>query len=220
MHKGALFCVAVNPIALGLLKPPSEFGADIVVGEGQSLGIPLSFGGPYLGIFATRKEFVRKISGRLVGESVDGQGRRGYVLTLTAREQHIRREKATSNICTNQGLIALAATIYLSLLGKQGFRQVANLCYQKAHYAAEQIGQIPGFKTCLPEHFFHEFVVCCDQPVEVINQHLLEHDILGGFDLGQVYPSLKNHMLVAVTEMNTREDIDLLCAVLKEVSHD
>jgi glycine dehydrogenase subunit 1 len=216
---GALFCVAVNPVALGLLKPPSEFGADIVVGEGQSLGIPLSFGGPYLGIFATRKEFVRKLSGRLVGESVDGQGRRGYVLTLTAREQHIRREKATSNICTNQGLIALAATIYLSLLGKQGFRQVANLCYQKAHYAAEQIGQIPGFKTCLPEHFFHEFVICCDQPVEEINQHLLEHEILGGYDLGQVYPGLKNHMLLAVTEMNTREDIDLLCAVLKEVSH-
>lgn len=218
-NHGALFCVAVNPTALGLLKPPSEFGADIVVGEGQPLGIPLSFGGPYLGIFATKKDFVRKISGRLVGESIDAAGRRGYVLTLTAREQHIRREKATSNICTNQGLIALAATVYLSLLGKNGLKQVANLCYQKAHYAAEKIGEIPGFKVCLPEAFFHEFVVCCDQPVEEINQHLLDHEILGGLDLEQVYPSLKNHMLIAVTEMNTREEIDLMCDALMEVSH-
>jgi glycine dehydrogenase subunit 1 len=217
--QGTLLCVAVNPTALGLLKPPSEFGADIVVGEGQPLGIPLSFGGPYLGIFATKKEYVRKIAGRLVGESMDAQGRRGYVLTLTAREQHIRREKATSNICTNQGLMAMAATAYLSLAGKQGLRQVANLCYQKAHYAAHKISQIPGYKVCLPEHFFHEFVVCCDQPVDAINTHLLDHGILGGFDLGQVYPSLKNYMLIAVTEMNSREEIDALCAGLQEVSH-
>ena len=215
--QGALLCVAVNPTALGILKPPSEFGADIVVGEGQPLGIPLSFGGPYLGLFAAKKELVRKISGRLVGESADAQGRRGYVLTLTAREQHIRREKATSNICTNQGLMALAATVYLSLLGKQGFHQVAALCYHKAHYAADQINQVPGFKVCSNAPFFHEFVVCCDQPVEEINSFLLEHDILGGYDLGQVYPALKNHILIAVTEMNTREDIDLLCEVLKEV---
>ncbi len=217
--QGALFCVAVNPIALGLLKPPSEFGADIVVGEGQPLGIPLSFGGPYLGIFATKKDYVRKIAGRLVGESVDAQNRRGYVLTLTAREQHIRREKATSNICTNQGLMAMAATAYLSLVGKQGLRQVANLCYQKAHYAADRISQIEGYKVCLPDYFFHEFVVCCDRPVEEINRHLLEHGILGGFDLGQVYPALKNYMLIAVTEMNSREEIDALCAALEEVSH-
>ncbi len=217
--QGALFCVAINPTALALLTPPSEFGADIVVGEGQPLGIPLSFGGPYLGIFATKKDFVRKISGRLVGESVDAAGRRGYVLTLTAREQHIRREKATSNICTNQGLIALAATVYMSLLGQNGLKQVANLCYQKAHYAAEKISQIPGFKVCLPEAFFHEFVVCCDQPVKDINEHLLEHEILGGLDLGQVYPTLENHMLIAVTEMNSREEIDLLCDVLMEVSN-
>ncbi len=217
--QGALFCVAINPTALALLTPPSEFGADIVVGEGQPLGIPLSFGGPYLGIFATKKDFVRKISGRLVGELVDAAGRRGYVLTLTAREQHIRREKATSNICTNQGLVALAATVYMSLLGKNGLKQVANLCYQKAHYAAEKISQIPGFKVCLPEAFFHEFVVCCDQPVKDINEHLLEHEILGGLDLGQVYPTLENHMLIAITEMNSREEIDLLCDVLMEVSH-
>ena len=217
---GALFCVVVNPTALALFTPPSEFGADIVVGEGQPLGIPLSFGGPYLGIFATKKEFVRKIAGRLVGESIDAAGRRGYVLTLTAREQHIRREKATSNICTNQGLIALAATVYLSLLGKNGLKQVAKLCYQKAHYAAEKISQIPGFKASLPDPFFHEFVICCDQPVEKINQHLLDHDILGGLDLGQVYPSMKNHMLIAVTEMNSKEEIDLLCDTLMEMSHD
>ena len=217
--RGALFCVVVNPTALALLTPPSEFGADIVVGEGQPLGIPLSFGGPYLGIFATKKDFVRKIAGRLVGESIDAAGRRGYVLTLTAREQHIRREKATSNICTNQGLIALAATVYLSLLGKNGLKQVANLCYQKAHYAAEEIDHIPGFKVYQSDAFFHEFVVSCKMPVEDINQHLLDYDILGGLDLGQVYPSLQNHMLIAVTEMNSRDEIDQLCDVLKEISH-
>ena len=217
---GGLLCVAINPIALAMLKTPGEFGADIVVGEGQPLGIPLSFGGPYLGLFATRKELVRKISGRLVGESVDANGRRGYVLTLTAREQHIRREKATSNICTNQGLMALASTVYMSLLGKHGLRQVAELCYQKAHYAAEQIAAIPGFKVCSNGPFFHEFVVCCPQPVTDINEHLLDHEILGGYDLGQVYPSLKDHMLIAVTEMNTRLEIDLLVEALKEVSND
>ena len=217
---GSLLCVVINPTALALLKTPGEYGADIVVGEGQPLGIPLSFGGPYLGLFATRKELVRKISGRIVGESVDGQGRRGYVLTLTAREQHIRREKATSNICTNQGLMALAACIYLSLLGKKGLRQVADLCYQNAHYAADRIHAIPGFKVCSDAPFFHEFVVCCPRPVEEINMHLLDHEILGGYDLGQAYPSLKDQMLVAVTEMNSRQDIDYLVDALKEVTHD
>ena len=218
-ESGALVAVSVNPITLGLLTPPGEFGADIVVGEGQPLGIPLSFGGPYLGLFATKKELVRKLAGRLVGETVDNQGRRGYVLTLTAREQHIRRDKATSNICTNQGLMALASSVYLSLLGKQGLQEVANLCYQKAHYAASEIAKIPGYAVLDDTAFFHEFVLHCPQSVEDLNLHLLDHGILGGFDLACEYPSLKNHMLVAVTEMVTKEDIDTFCSVLDEVNH-
>jgi glycine dehydrogenase subunit 1 len=216
---GALVAVAFNPTALGLLKTPGDFGADIAVGEGQPLGIPLSYGGPYLGLFATRNEYVRKIAGRLVGETVDAQGRRGFVLTLTAREQHIRREKATSNICTNEGLMALAATLYLSLLGKKGLRQVATLCYQKAHYTADRIRNIPGYALVSDAPFFHEFAVTCPRSVEEINTHMLDHGILGGFDLSKEYPSLKNQMLLAVTEMNSREEIDILCDVLEEVSH-
>ena len=216
---GALLAIAINPISLGLLKTPAEMGADLVVGEGQPLGIPLSYGGPYLGLFAAKKEFVRKLAGRLVGETVDKEGRKGYVLTLTAREQHIRREKATSNICTNQGLMALAATAYLSAIGKNGLQQVATLCYQKAHYAAQEIDSIPGFKVLTAHPFFHEFVVECPIPASELNDLLLENDIIGGYDLGQVFPDLKNHLLVAVTEMNTRDQIDILCDALKEVTH-
>jgi len=218
--KGALVCVAVNPTALGLFKTPGEMGADIVVGEAQPLGIPLSFGGPYLGLFATRKQYLHKMAGRLVGETVDNRGQRAYVLTLTAREQHIKRERATSNICTNQGLLTLAATVYLSLLGKKGFRQVAELCYHKAHYAAVQISKVKGYSLCFDTPFFHEFSVCCPKPVAEINAHLLEHGFLGGFDLGKDYPTLRDHMLLAVTEMNTKDEIDALVEVLKEVAHD
>jgi glycine dehydrogenase subunit 1 len=219
-EKGALVCVATNPIALAMFKTPGAMGADIVVGEGQPLGIPLSFGGPYLGFFTSRKQFVHKMSGRLVGETVDSRGQRAYVLTLTAREQHIKRERATSNICTNQGLLALSAAVYLSLLGKSGLRQVAELCYHKAHYAAEQIAKIPGFGTCFTEPFFHEFAMCGPAPVAEINAFLLEYGILGGYDLGQDYPSLKDHMLIAVTEMNSREDIDTLVEALREFSEE
>jgi glycine dehydrogenase subunit 1 len=216
---GALLCIAVNPMALALFKTPGDFGADIVVGEGQSLGIPLSLGGPYLGIFATKKDLVRKIAGRLVGETMDAAGQRGYVLTLTAREQHIRREKATSNICTNQGLLALCATIYTSLLGKNGLRKVAELCYHKAHYAAEEIGSLPGYRLVTQTPFFNEFVIQTPQPVSEINSHLLDHGILGGFDLSREYPELKDHMLIAVTEMNSRDEIDILRDALQEVKN-
>ncbi len=217
---GGLLAIAVNPLALGLLTPPGEFGADIVVGEGQPLGIPLSFGGPYLGIFATRKEYVRKMAGRLVGETMDNRGQRAYVLTLTAREQHIRREKATSNICTNQGLMALASTVYMSLLGKNGLQQVAELCYHKAHYAADQIAAIPGYSLWSSSPYFHEFVVQCPLPAAEINAHLLEHGILGGYELGKDYPGMDNAMLLAVTEMNSKEEIDLLVDILSEAPHD
>jgi glycine cleavage system P protein (glycine dehydrogenase) subunit 1 len=218
--KGALVCVAANPTALALIKTPGEMGADIVVGEGQPLGIPLSFGGPYLGFFTTRKQYIHKMAGRLVGETVDNRGQRAFVLTLTAREQHIKRERATSNICSNEGLLALAAAVYLSLLGQTGLRQVAELCYQKAHYAAEKISKIKGFSLCYEAPFFHEFPVCCPKPVAEINETLLEHGFLGGYDLGQDYPALKDHMLIAVTEMNTRDEIDALADILAEVNHD
>jgi glycine dehydrogenase subunit 1 len=219
-EKGALVAVAANPIALGLLTPPGDMDADIVMGEGQPLGIPLSFGGPYLGYFTTRKKLVHKMAGRIVGESVDTRGQRAYVMTLTAREQHIKREHATSNICSNQGLMALAAAVYLSLLGKRGLRQVAELCYHKAHYAAEKIAAIPGFSLKFDTPFFNEFVVKTPEPLDDILAHLLEHGILGGYDLGQDYPELQNHLLVAVTEMNSREEIDALVDVLSEARHD
>jgi len=218
---GALLAVAVNPMALGLLKPPSEFGADIVTGEGQPLGIPLSFGGPYLGILTTKQEYVRSIAGRLVGETTDVRGQRGYVLTLSTREQHIRRERASSNICTNQGLMVLAATVYMSLLGKDGLREVASLCYHKAHYAAEEIAALPGYELLWPDApFFHEFVVRGPRPASETNAHLLEHDIIGGYDLGGDYPELADCSLYAVTEMNTRQEIAHLAEVLAEASHD
>ncbi|MGD2057628.1 MAG: glycine dehydrogenase, partial [Anaerolineales bacterium] len=215
----ALFCVVVNPLALGLLKPPGEFGADVVVGEGQPLGIPLSYGGPYLGIFTTKEKYVRKMAGRLVGETEDTRGQRGYVLTLTPREQHIRREKATSNICTNEGLMALAAVVYLSVMGKEGLRKVAELCYNKAHYAAEKIAQLDGYQLWNSKPFFHEFVVACPKPVADINEALLDVDILGGYDLGQEYPDMKDHMLIAVTETVSIDEIDDLVAALEEVAN-
>jgi glycine dehydrogenase subunit 1 len=218
--KGALVCVVANPISLGLLKTPGAMDADIVVGDGQPLGIPMWFGGPTLGFFTTRKSFVHKMAGRLVGETVDSRGQRAYVLTLTAREQHIKRERATSNICTNQGLLALAASVYLSLVGRTGLRSVAELCYHKAHYAAERLSTLKGTSLCFDQPFFHEFVLCLARPAAEVNAHLLEHGILGGYDLSQDYPSLKHHLLVAVTEMNTKEEIDMLVDVLSEASHD
>lgn len=214
---GALVCVVTLPVTLGMLKPPGQYGADIVVGEGQGLGIPLSFGGPYLGFFATREKFVRKMAGRLVGETEDTHGQPGYVLTLATREQHIRRDKATSNICTNQGLMALAATVYMSAMGKHGLRQVAELCYHKAHYAADQIEKINGYSVDRGQPFFMEFVIQCPRPVAQINQYLLDvHSIVGGYNLENVFPGRKNQMLLAVTEMCSRDEIDALVEALGE----
>jgi glycine dehydrogenase subunit 1 len=216
---GALLVVVADPIALGLLKPPGEFEADIVVGEGQGMGVGLNFGGPYLGFFATREEYVRRTAGRLVGQTVDAEGERGFVLTLCTREQHIRREKAISNICTNQGLMALAAAVYMAALGHCGMRQVAELCYHRSHYAAQRIGEIDGFSVIDDKSFFKEFVVHCPGPVEEINDYLFnEWGIIGGYDLGRNYAHLENHMLLCVTEMNPREEIDTLVEALGEVA--
>ena len=219
---GALLLVVVDPIALGVFKPPGAYGADVVVADGQPLGIPLSFGGPHLGIFATRQAYVHRLMGRLVGETVDAEGRRGYVLTLAAREQHIRRAKATSNICTNAALSALAAAVYLATVGKSGLRQIAKLCYDKAHYAAERIGALPGMRVnpAAPQRpFFKEFVVSLPEPVDAVNTALRDNfGILGGYDLSRDYPDLERHMLIAVTEMNTKVAIDRLVEGLRRVT--
>jgi len=198
--------------------PPGAYGADVVVAEGQALGIPPSFGGPHLGIFASRMAHVRRLSGHLVGETVDVDGRRAYVLTLATREQHIRRAKATSNICTNSALCAVAAAVYLATIGNRGLRRVAELCFHRSHYAAAAIARLKGFAVP-PRPFFKEFVVRCPAPVPEINAHLREHHgIIGGYDLGRDDPQLRNHMLVCVTEMNSRAGIDRLVAALDEVA--
>jgi len=216
--RGALLIIICDPISLGLLRSPGSLGADIAVGEGQSLGIPLQFGGPYLGFFTCRKAHVRRMAGRLVGETVDVEGRRGFVLTLATREQHIRRGKATSNICTNQGLNALAAGVYLAALGKRGLRQVALLCYHRSHYAAQRIDSLAGYTIDLGTPFFQEFVVHCPRPVSEINHELLErYDILGGYDLKGLEGFSERDMLLCVTEMNSRAEIDRLIAALEEL---
>mgnify|MGYP001105895526 CR=1 FL=1 len=217
-HK-ALFVAVSDPISLGLYRPAGEFGADIVLGEGQPLGNALNFGGPYLGFFATRLELVRRMSGRLAGETIDADGKRGFVLTLSTREQHIRREKATSNICTNEGVNALAAAVYLATLGRQGLRQVAELCYHRAHYAADAIAALPGYSVDTRVPFFKEFVVTCPRPASAINADLwAKHGIIGGYDLGKAFAGMERQMLVCVTEMNDRAQIDGLVAALEEVA--
>jgi glycine dehydrogenase subunit 1 len=213
---GALLVAHTDPIALGLFQTPGEAGADIATAEGQPLGVGLSFGGPYLGIFTCSEKYVRKMPGRLAGATLDVDGKPGYVLTLQAREQHIRREQATSNICTNQGLMALAAAVYLSLMGRQGLRQVAELCFHRAHYAAGQIAQLPGYAVLDHGPFFREFAVRCPRPVAEVNAALRERGIIGGYDLSSDYPHLGNAMLLCVTEMNSRAEIDDLVAALAQ----
>lgn len=210
---GALVIAACDPIALVLLEPPGQAqgdtrGADIVVGEGQPLGNPVSFGGPLLGFFACSQALVRRMPGRLAGETVDRHGRRGFVLTLQTREQHIRREKATSNICTNQGLLALRATVYMGLLGREGMREVANLCVQKTHYAAERAAAIPGYRLAHEGAYFREFVLECPVDAADLQVACREHGILPGIDLGAFRPEWKRRLLVAVTEQRSREEID------------
>lgn len=211
---GALLVFVANPIALSLFKSPGELGADIVVGEGQPLGIPLGYGGPYLGYFAIRQKYVRRIAGRIIGETVDADGRPAFVMTLRPREQDIKRERASSNICTNQGLMALAASIYLALMGKNGLRQVGELNYHKAHFAADQIDRLDGFSVDRSKPFFNEFVVACPCPVAEINDALLSEGIIGGVDLGEHYFHLQDHMLVCVTETNSKAEIDRLAEIL------
>jgi glycine cleavage system P protein (glycine dehydrogenase) subunit 1 len=216
-EKGALVVLSTYPIALGLLKPPGEMGVDIATGEGQSMGMGLSFGGPYLGFMAVREKYVRQLPGRLAGQTVDKDGRRGYVLTLQTREQHIRREKATSNICSNEALCALTAIVYLSLIGKQGLKEVAELCHMKAHYAMNRLLEIPGVKLRFSAPAFNEFTL--DLPVdagEVIGR-LIEKGIAAGFPLGRYYQGMDQSMLVAFTEKRTKEEIGLLADSLETV---
>ncbi|HDG5489041.1 TPA: aminomethyl-transferring glycine dehydrogenase subunit GcvPA [Staphylococcus aureus] len=204
--KKALFIVYANPLALGLLTPPGSFGADIVVGDTQPFGIPAQFGGPHCGYFATTKKLMRKVPGRLVGQTQDDEGNRGFVLTLQAREQHIRRDKATSNICSNQALNALASSIAMSVLGKQGIYDIAVQNIEHANYAKQQFIK-KGFEV-LDGTSFNEFVVKFDKPIQQVNEELVKYNIIGGFDLGVVSDDFKNHMLIAVTELRTKDEID------------
>ncbi len=217
---GALSVVHVNPIALGLFRPPGDFDVDIVTAEGQPLGVPLAFGGPYVGLFACKKAHIRQMPGRIIGKTTDTRGRVGYVLTLQTREQHIRRERATSNICTSTQLIGLMVTVFVATLGKQGMKDLANLCYQKAHYAAAEIDRLDGFSVGASGSgnsgpaYFHEFVIRCPGPPGAINAALLERKIIGGLDISD---RADNGMLVCVTETSSKADIDRFVAALGEI---
>ncbi len=214
---GALLIVSVYPLALGLLKTPGAMGADIVTGEGQSLGLPMSFGGPYLGFLASRLALVRKMPGRLVGETTDAQGRRGFVLTLQAREQHIKRDRANSNICSNEALCALAATIYLALLGKHGLRETATLCADKASYAYQRLTAIPGVKPHFrAKWFFNEFVLDLPRDAGEVVARLIEMGFAAGFPLARYYSGMEKSMLIAVTEKRTKQEIGHLAEALEE----
>ena len=217
-ERDTLLIVTVpEPLSLGILKPPGEREADIVVGEAQSFGLPVSYGGPYAGFFSTRKKFVRQMPGRLAGETVDQRGRRSFVLTLSTREQFIRRERATSNICTNQGLCMLAVTIYLAVMGKQGLRELALLNLRKTDYLKNKLSKIRGFKVRFSADTFNEVVLKCPGPANEIRDALLEHKILAGLPLGDYYPELADSLLLCATELNTIEAIDRLAEKLETV---
>lgn len=210
---GALFIACADPITLGVLESPGALGADIVVGEGQSLGLPMSFGGPYLGTIAVKEKYIRRMPGRIVGQTTDRLGRKGFCLTLQAREQHIRREKAGSNICSNEALCALNAAVYLSLMGPQGLAEVGQLCLDKSEFAKSLLVQLPGVSLPYKDPTFREFVVQTEENPARINERLLRSGILGGLDLSRFYPELENHILLCVTEMRTRAEIEKLAAV-------
>lgn len=212
-HGGALV-VNTQPVPLGLLRPPGELGADVVAAEGQSLGVAQSYGGPYVGLLAAKQSFVRQMPGRLAGATEDVTGKRGFVLTLQTREQHIRREKATSNICTNEGLMATAATVYMATLGPEGFREVARRSYQNAHYLADRVSSLPGYRIATMGQFFHEFAVEVPMPAAAVNERLASQGILGGLDLSTVDPSLENVLLLCATEVNSMASIDRMVAAL------
>ena len=211
---GALLVAYVDPMSLGMFKPPGDYDADIVAAEGQAMGVPPTFGGPYVGIFACKERYIRQMPGRIVGKTEDSRGRTGYVLTLQTREQHIRRERATSNICTSVALIALMATVYMASHGRRGMRHVAELCYHKAHYAASLIERIPGYSLPMDGTFFREFVVRCPLLPAQINERLLDYRIIGGLDVSS---HISNGMLVCVTEVNSREEIEGLATALAEI---
>jgi len=214
---GSLYIICCDPISLGLVSPPGEYNADIAVAEGQALGSPPALGGETLGIFATRKDFLRQVPGRIIGQAKDRKGETGFVLVLQTREQHIRREKATSNICTNQALNALKACIYLCCLGEEGLKKVAGLCLRNSHYLKRRIERLPGYSSPFSAPFFEEFVIKTPFPSERINQKLLEAKILGGLDLGKSYPELENHLLFCTTEKRTKEELDTLVSLLGDI---
>jgi glycine dehydrogenase subunit 1 len=218
-ERGALFIASFNPISLGILKRPGDYGADIAVAEGQTLGNPMAFGGPYLGILTCREQYVRKMPGRLVGQTVDRHGKRCFVLTLQTREQHIRREKATSNICTNQGLFALRAAVYLAALGPHGLAETAALCTQKAHYAADRLCSVPGVARVFDRPFFNEFVVRLPGDASGILARLLRAGYHGGLALRRWYPKLGDCISIAVTEKRSKEEIDGLATTLANALH-
>ena len=216
--KGAAFIVNTDLIALGILKTPGEAGADFVVGEAQGLGNPLAYGGPHLGFFATTEKYMRKMPGRIVGETTDDKGNKGFVLTLQAREQHIRREKATSNICSNHALNALAATIYMSTVGKEGIKDIALRCANNARYACNKLIETNRFKLAYEKPFFKEFLLTAKEDIPKLNNRLIEQGYLGGYDVSDDYPEIDNGWLVAVTEKRTKSEIDGLAEKAGEVA--
>jgi len=216
---GSLFVVGADPLSLGIVKGPGGYGADIVLGEGRALGNPMDFGGSTLGIFACKKEFLRQLPGRIIGMTKDAEGNRAFCMALQTREQHIRRGRATSNICTNEGLCALAATVYLSWLGNSGLEELGKVNFEKGQQLADRITSVAGFEKMFTSSHFNEIVIKCPQNVNKINKKLLKKGVQGGLILDRWYPELKNCLLFGISEVHSDEDVEKLVSLLKEVSH-